>query len=514
MAPARALVVVVLLRALIAVPTVQLVLIALMIKYGFAATLAAFLEPDKGRLRSGLVANLLGLAVEYFKGLNWLKVPTESIAAEVSESERPFTQAFGGSLTIYRSDDRFIADPYSPFAFLRDIVRESSRVFARFEGVPRAHTDYVPRFQAASVVEQLRATAPDLDPDLDPEPALPPSVAPDGYRQLPATFKSILLYHSLPPLPRELTPAMHRRLLRYPVWVSQYVRHAPSLMLLPEHYLILRPVLAELSALPDDDTADVSLLEYLQPELIGVLVRLLFGAHRRSALALLAEVGHSFAALDAILDRVADELPSCAPERLRSVLDLLEALKAQPDFGPLFGDRFAPALVAAAPLDPLGPRADLELLARAASLCADAGAFPPRAIHALAFLLVVDGGRAQAVAAFAGGLPRGVAERVAPYVRRAVDAIVADFDVRASAHHSSSGSTRSSATAARSSCRCSTDFLRSLQARTCTSSAHCARGSPRRRHRGGRARRPLTQGSGRAFPCQSTSERRSQRFGL
>jgi hypothetical protein len=428
--PAKALVVVILLRALLGVPTVQLVLVALMVKFGFAATLTGFLEGE-GKLHGSLISNLLALGAEYFKGLNMLKAPTEAIAAEVAEVESPFTKAFGGGLAVYKIDDRYIVDPPSLFPFLRDVLKDNGRIIAQLEAFPKLRQDPVPRFHLAAILENLRIAArAHAIPEL--ELPLPPSISPDGYRQLPENFKSILLYHTLPPVPRELTPAMHRRLLSYPPWVSQYVRHSPSLMLLPEHYLILHPILTSFSTLSEDDTADICLLEFLQIELINTLVRLVFGPHRRSAAQLITEIGRSFPALDAILSRLSEELARCSPERMRAILELLESMKTQADFGPLFGERIAPALLSITALDPLTPRSELELVARATALCTSLGQFPPQVVHALAFLLVVDGGRPHAVNALQGALPPEIAERVAPYVRHAFDGLIADFDVRTS----------------------------------------------------------------------------------
>jgi hypothetical protein len=60
------------LRALIAVPTVQLVLVALLVKHALAATVTGF--PGRngcdGRTGAALARNLVALSVEYFKGLN------------------------------------------------------------------------------------------------------------------------------------------------------------------------------------------------------------------------------------------------------------------------------------------------------------------------------------------------------------------------------------------------------------------------------------------------------------
>jgi predicted anti-sigma-YlaC factor YlaD len=64
-----ALAVVLLLCALIAIPTVQLVLVALLVKHVFAATITGFLGRD-GRAGAALTGNLLALSVEYFKSLD------------------------------------------------------------------------------------------------------------------------------------------------------------------------------------------------------------------------------------------------------------------------------------------------------------------------------------------------------------------------------------------------------------------------------------------------------------
>jgi hypothetical protein len=96
--------------------------------------------------------------------------------------------------------------------------------------------------------------------------------------------------------------------------------------------------------------ADVALLEYLQPELIAVLIRLLFTALRRPAVQLLAEIGQFYGAIVAVLDQIAEELAHCSPDRLRAILELLESMKAQPEFPTLFDEKVASALFAALPL--------------------------------------------------------------------------------------------------------------------------------------------------------------------
>jgi hypothetical protein len=130
-------------------------------------------------------------------------------------------------------------------------------------------------------------------------------------------------------------------------------------MLLPEHYFVLPPVLAGLAALPQEDCSDIALLEYLQPELIAVLIRLLFIAlHcialRRPATQLLTEIGQFDGALVAVLDQVAEELAHCLPDHLRAILELLKSMKVQPEFPTLFGEKVAAALFAALLLDPVG----------------------------------------------------------------------------------------------------------------------------------------------------------------
>jgi hypothetical protein len=82
-----------------------------------------------------------------------------------------------------------------------------------------------------------------------------------------------------------------------------------------------------------------------------------------------------------VLNQVADELAHYSPNRLHTILELLESMKAQPKFLTLFGENIAAALFAALPLNPIGPVgpcAELELLARATALCSELGQFVPQ----------------------------------------------------------------------------------------------------------------------------------------
>jgi hypothetical protein len=117
--------VVLLLRAFIAVPTVQLVFVALLVKHAFAATVTGFLGRDGGT-GAALAGNLLALSVEYFKGLNWLKVLTETITAELALSDSPFSDAFGGALTVFPNEERFVFG--GALLFLRKSLRDPVRL--------------------------------------------------------------------------------------------------------------------------------------------------------------------------------------------------------------------------------------------------------------------------------------------------------------------------------------------------------------------------------------------------
>jgi hypothetical protein len=129
-----ALAVILLLRTLIAVPIVQMVLITLVVKHVFAATVTGFLGRD-GRAGVALAGDLLALSIECFKGRNWLKAPTEAITAELALSDSPFSDAFGGALTVFRNKERFVFD--GALLFPRESLCNPARLVQQFEALPR-----------------------------------------------------------------------------------------------------------------------------------------------------------------------------------------------------------------------------------------------------------------------------------------------------------------------------------------------------------------------------------------
>jgi hypothetical protein len=86
-----------------------------------------------------------------------LKAPTEAIAVELMLSDSPFLDAFGGALTVFRNEERFVFGDM--LLFLRESLRDLARLVQQFEALPRLRSDIPPRFQLPTVFNVLRAAA-------------------------------------------------------------------------------------------------------------------------------------------------------------------------------------------------------------------------------------------------------------------------------------------------------------------------------------------------------------------
>jgi E3 ubiquitin-protein ligase HUWE1 len=235
----------------------------------------------------------------------------------------------------------------------------------------------------------------------------------------------VLLFHRLPPCPPALTPAMQPLLLAHPPWVTAWIRARPSLLLLPEHYLILNHVLERLAALPDADVPDeIALDEFLKPDLYGALLDAAVGTQRAlcaPATRVLAAMAASFPAMDAILGQVAERI-AAGGRALAALLPVLHELRPLPGFSEAFPVTVAPALIGALSLD---RPADLQSVAR---LFAGIDEVPPPVVQVLVYLLLCPDAFDPSLTHICAHLPSPAAEFAAPYVKLAFRRALCAFD--------------------------------------------------------------------------------------
>jgi E3 ubiquitin-protein ligase HUWE1 len=402
----------VILRALLFIPTAQFVLIARMFQAKWASSVSEILNlPISTRFESSVIYHLLVLTFDYLKGLNNFNPETEAVALEIGEISNPFQSAFSNSITILRSNFdlmnplRLIRHSLPPRFDFTSIETDRYSKHSDHGGYgPRDFLQNLHRFQVPQRTEHL---------------PFPAGITSEGYSQLPHQLRSILLFHKLPPSPPTLTPAMHRYLLSQPHWVASWIRDRPSLMLLPEHYLVLYPILVTLPTLTNEQLTDVTLSEFLQPQLFKQLLDLALTdtqSLQTMAKNVLVNFGVNFPALDAILGQIADRVAFHPKRVLNCLIQLLQDLHEIKSFPDLFVVKVAPILLSVLPLE---SSMDLPQIVK---LFVGAREFPTPAVQILAFLLIKTD--QQQLIDLCSKLP---AVNIWPYLKFSFKKILSDF---------------------------------------------------------------------------------------
>jgi hypothetical protein len=105
----------------------------------------------------------------------------------------------------------------------------------------------------------------------------------------------------IPSPPRSLTPAMHRYLLHHPSWVSAWIERHSGLLLMPEHYLRIGPVLDHLNSLQSEQAEGIALNEYCQLRLLAELL-----GHMPSSIPLVTLLAENYICLSALIQLVSE----------------------------------------------------------------------------------------------------------------------------------------------------------------------------------------------------------------
>jgi E3 ubiquitin-protein ligase HUWE1 len=379
--PGRILAIALFLSRLIDTPTIQNVLVALMLSREWTSLVTQLLvrlSPEQeSRLVSFAICQLLDLTSRYVLFLNQLDPFKEAVTDELMQTQSPFQTVCQDYMTTLAPDN-------PPISRLIESFRRhvSADAFEKLRPLAVDHfsLDVSERSRVPeAILRQLELTALRAD-SLD----VPPSVKSDAFLQLDPLPQARILSDLVRP-PPSLTPAMHRYLVHEPSWMADWIEGFPRAILMAEHYCRLAPVVRTLSTLSAGKVEGIAFMEYCQSELLSALLDCLFvNVFTKSAIELLLNLSHNYVALSALIDQISVRLRQVDHRGLDIVTDLLLDISQIPEFPSLFAATGLPAL-----LDALRYRESYFGIIRSAVrlLLKLDGPLPQAAIQAISYLL-------------------------------------------------------------------------------------------------------------------------------
>ena len=339
---------------------VQHVMTGVFMKYSLPDVSYQILSKDfeNSVMRKHIHEQIFRLDLLFYSCLNGFELAWAITADEISQSEKPFQEAYTDTWLIYKSELR-----YSPFRMMSvrptipdELEKSCQSILMNFK-LENDQKHFAPSSDLAEVIFN-RNREETFEPYKGPVLG---GIDRDALMQLPRAWQAKIL-HSMVPKMENLRSSAIRMIVHQPAWVAEWLgRMIPSSqdlkrMLMPEHYEILLPLCLRLvedqTPIEEEPTVDDITLPFYCPgsSYYSKLVEEFMAVPKHEKvpmyLCLLLKKLSGNTSLFPILEAINEVLATpLTPRALKRLLGLLELMSNTQCFKDNFGDVSAPIVL-------------------------------------------------------------------------------------------------------------------------------------------------------------------------
>jgi len=315
--------------------TVQSIILSILMRFSWPSYATEILKRnyESEKDQKSVFKLTLYITIYFYQCLNSMTPEGAPVIELLSMSDNPFTTVFVDSLTTINARSRV-----NPIQFFEDIIPQSYLERNQFFKNHRKRPNLRPKPSFAHFENLVRSfQIPQNYPHIESSNG----IKKEFFSQLSTRYQAIMLYHLLPNVRIPLNPAQHRYLVGKPEWVQQHIKNRPSLLITPDHYLVLHPIVQEINELftVEDSTSpdSVTLIQFCCSDLIDILFVTMFASNDDSSvvnpiLNVFRLLANSTPALMCILDIINEKIISVNTEKMVRILEILDAISDSPDF--------------------------------------------------------------------------------------------------------------------------------------------------------------------------------------